>query len=336
VHAFTLRNPHGVEVVLISYGAIIVSVRVPDRRGRLDDVVLGHESLDGYRERSRYFGALVGRYANRIANGRFTLDGRTYQLATNNGPNHLHGGLRGFDKVVWSGEPFERGGDAGVRFARVSPDGEEGYPGALDVRVAYTLTAGNALEIEYEATTDRATPLNLTNHSYFNLGGEGRGDITDHELTLDADAYTPADAGQIPTGEIAPVAGTPFDFRKPAPIGARIDDDHAQLRLGGGYDHNFVLARAGDSLARAAHVVEPASGRTLTVHTTEPAIQVYAGNKLDGSIAGKHGHVYGRRSALCLETQHFPDSPNHPNFPSTILRPGERFVSKTVYGFGVV
>jgi len=335
VHSFALENADGTAVTLISYGAIVASVRVRDRAGRIDDIVIGHETLDGYRERSRFFGAVVGRYTNRIANGRFALDGDTYQLATNNGRNHLHGGIKGWDKLVWSAEPFTSDRQHGVVFSRISPDGEEGYPGTVHVGVTYTLTSQNELVLEYEATTDAATPINLTNHSYFNLAGEGRGDVLDHEVTIEADAYTPADAGQIPTGEIAPVAGTPFDFRKPTRVGARIDADHEQLRLGGGYDHNFVLSRKGDALARVAHVVEPRSGRTLTVSTTEPGLQFYSGNKLDGSITGKHGHVYGKRSGLCLETQHFPDSPNHPNFPSTILRPGQKFVSKTVFSFGV-
>lgn len=331
VEAYTVRNANGVEVRAISYGASIISVRVPDRAGRLDDVVLGFDRLDDYLTKARYFGSVVGRYGNRIGGGRLTLDGSTLRLATNNGPNHLHGGVRGFDKVVWTGEPFEGDGGSGVRFTYTSVDGEEGYPGALRAAVSYTLTPRNELVLEYSATTDRATPINLTNHSYFNLAGRGRGDILQHLLTLHAGRYTPTDSGQIPTGEIAPVAGTPFDFRAPAAIGARIDADDEQIRRGHGYDHNFVIdGWAGDGLMRpAAHVVDPASGRTLDVATTEPAVQFYAGNNLDAARNG-----FGRRTAFCLETQHFPDSPNHPNFPSTILRPGAPYRSKTVFTFG--
>ena len=332
VEAFTLRNANGVEVRAITYGATIVSVRVPDRAGRLDDVVLGFDHLDDYLTRARYFGSIVGRYGNRIRDGRFTLDGATIRLAVNNGPNHLHGGALGFDKAVWTGEPFERDGGSGVRFSYTSADGEEGYPGTLHAAVSYTLTPRNELVLEYSATSDKATAINLTNHSYFNLGGRGHGDILQHRLTLRAARYTPTDAGQIPTGEIAPVAGTPFDFRAPAAIGARIDADHEQIRRGNGYDHNFVIdGWTGDGTLRpAAHVADPASGRTLEVATTEPGVQFYAGNNLDDARNG-----FGRRAAFCLETQHFPDSPNHPAFPSTILRPGRTFMSKTVYTFGV-
>jgi len=336
VDLLTLTNGHGVEIRAITYGCIIASIRVPDRTDRSDDIVLGQETIESYLTRSRFFGAVVGRYANRIANGRFTLDGRTYQLVTNNGPNHLHGGTRGFDKVVWAAETFEHGGDVGVIFKYTSADGEEGYPGALDVHVTYTLTPRNELVIVYEAWTDKPTVINLTQHSYFNLAGDGSGEITGHELTIEADRFTPVDATQIPTGEIAPVDGTPFDFRKATRIGARIDADDEQIRRGRGYDHNWVIRRQDASLARAARVVEPRTGRTLSVATTEPGIQFYAGNNLDGSLVGKAGRAYGKRSGLCLETQHFPDSPNHANFPSTVLRPGERFQSKTVFTFGVV
>jgi len=314
----------------MTYGAAIISVRVPDRTGRLDDVVLGFDTLDGYVTRARFFGTIVGRYGNRIGKGRFSLDGATFQLATNNGANHLHGGVKGFDQRVWKAEPFERDGNAGVTFSYRSPDGEEGYPGALEASVAYTLTPRNELILEYTARTDRATPINLTNHSYFNLAGRGHGDILQHQLRLFADRYTPTDATQIPTGEISSVAGTPFDFRTPAAIGARIDAGDEQLRRGGGYDHNFVINSTIDLLHPAAHVIDPGSGRTLDVATTEPGVQFYSGNNLDQARNG-----FGRRTAFCLETQHFPDSPNHPNFPSTILRPGDTYRSTTVYTFGV-
>jgi aldose 1-epimerase len=332
VESFTLTNAHGIELRAISYGAIIVSLRVPDRDGRLDDVVLGYEDLQGYLAKPAYFGALVGRYGNRIAGGRFTLDGRTYTLATNNGPNHLHGGVGGFDKQLWKAEPFERPGAAGIVFTRVSPDGEEGYPGNLDVRVTYTLTDGNEVSFEYFATTDKPTVVNLTQHSYFNLAGDGKRDVLGHELLIGADRFTPVDKTLIPTGVLAPVAGTPFDFRKPTAIGLRIGEDHEQLRHGGGYDHNYVLNRRGKG--PAVRVFEPTTGRTLDITTTEPGVQFYSGNFLDGSIKGKGGHVYARRYGFCLETQHFPDSPNKPAFPTTVLRPGREYRSKTVLTFG--
>jgi aldose 1-epimerase len=335
VEIFTLTNANGVEVRTIPYGAIVVSIKVPDRDGRFGDVVLGFDTLEDYAKGRPFFGAVVGRYGNRIARGRFTLDGQTYQLATNNGPNHLHGGVKGFDKLVWKAEPLDRDGRAGVVYTLSSPDGDEGYPGALDVRVTYTLTPANELTVEYEATTDRPTPINLTQHSFFNLAGEGRTDILGHRLTIDADRFTPVDMTLIPTGELAPVEGTPFDFRQPTAIGARIAADHEQLRHGNGYDHNWVLSRGSAGLAHAARLEDPTTGRTLDVSTTEPGVQFYSGNFLDGTITGKSGHVYKRRYGLCLETQHFPDSPNHSNFPSTILRHGERYQSKTVFAFGV-
>jgi aldose 1-epimerase len=335
VESFTLRNAHGLEVRAITYGAIIVSLRVPDRAGRFDDVVLGHDDLAGYLARPAYFGAVVGRYGNRIAKGRFTLDGRTYTLATNNGPNHLHGGVKGFDKEVWKGEPASNG--TAVTFRYTSADGEEGYPGMLTARVIYTLSDHNELSFEYVATTDKPTPVNLTQHSYLNLAGAASGrDILGHELTLDADRYTPVDDTLIPTGTLAPVSGTPFDFRKPTAIGARIGQDDEQLRRGRGYDHNFVLDRAGQGLRHVGRLVDPRTGRTMDIQTTEPGVQFYSGNFLDGSITGKGGAVYKHRTGLCLETQHYPDSPNEPKFPSTILRPGAEYRSKTVLTFGTL
>jgi len=328
---YTLTNAHGMEVRAMNYGGIIVSIRVPDRNGQFADVVLGHETLDGYRPNPPFFGAIVGRYANRIANGTFKLDGETYTLPKNDGPNTLHGGDKGFDKQVWDAEPLK--GRAGVAFSYFSRNGEEGFPGDLRVKVTYTLTNANALEIDYEATTDKATPINLSNHSYFNLKGEGNGDILDHEITINADRFTPVDKNLIPTGELRPVKGTPFDFTKPTKIGARIDDNYDQLVLGHGYDHNFVINRNGGGLVLAARVYEPTTGRTLEVSTTQPGVQFYTGNFLDGTITGKQGHVYKRRYGFCLETQHFPDSPNHPSFPNTILRPDETFREKTVFKF---
>src|SRR5260370_5481409 len=343
VDLFTLTNAHGLEVRVIPYGAIIVSIKTPDKNGRFDDIVTGFDTLEGYLTRSRFFGAVAGRYANRIANARFTLDGKTYELAANNGKNHLHGGRRGFDKRVWKGSGFEHRGsgapgvgednNVGVVLTLVSPDGDEGYPGTLNVSVTYTLTPRDELIIDYVATTDKATPINLTNHSYFNLAGDGSGDILKHVLTIDADRYTPTDETQIPTGEIAAVEGTPFDFRKPTPVGARIDAGHGQTQRAGGYDHTVVLK--GSGFRHAARVVDPASGRAMDVATDQPGMQLYTGNKLDGSAVGKSGPVYARRTAMCFETQHFPDSPNRASFPSTILRPGEQFRSRTVFTFGV-
>jgi len=332
VERFTLTNRAGVEVSAISYGAIITSIRVPDRKGAAADVALGFDTLEGYLGDHPFFGTVVGRYGNRIANARFTLGGRTYQLAANNGPNHLHGGVRGFDKYVWAAAPID--GVNGVAFTRTSPDGEEGYPGTLQVRVSYVLTEANELVIEYQATTDKATPVNLTQHTYFNLAGHGAGPVADHELMIDADRYTPVDESLVPTGVLAPVAGTPLDFRRPTRVGARIDAPDEQIRFGRGYDHNFVLNRRGNDLHLAARVVEPKSGRSLEVSTTEPGVQFYTGNFLDGTIKGKGGSAYVRRGGLCLETQHFPDSPNQPAFPTTILEPGATYRSKTVWKFG--
>lgn len=335
VEQFTLRNRNGVEVRAISYGGIITSIKTPDRNGAMGDIVLGFDSLEGYLGDHPYFGAIIGRYGNRIAKGRFTIDGTEYKLATNNGPNHLHGGNKGFDKVVWQADVMpDMPGRAGVAFTHVSADGEEGYPGRLTTEVVYWLNNNNELIVEYLARSDKPTHVNLTQHSYFNLAGEG--DILGHELTIDADRYTPVDATLIPTGELATVAGTPFDFRKPMPIGARINDPHPQLKNGQGYDHNWVLTRTqGIELQRAARVVEPKSGRTLDVATTEPGMQFYTGNFLDGKLTGKGGRTYGRRSGFCLETQHYPDTPNQKNFPTTLLTPGAEYKTRTVFAFGV-
>ncbi len=335
VDEYTLVNRNGVTVKAITFGATITSVLTPDARGNVGDIVLGHDDLRGYKTASPYFGAVVGRYANRIANGRFSLDGVEYHLATNNGPNALHGGLVGFDKVVWRAEPMKNDRGVGVQFSYRSRDGEEGYPGALDVRVTYMLGDDDKLTVDYWAVSDKATPVNLSQHTYFNLVGDASRDIMDHVLQLDADRFTPVDAGLIPTGELATVGGTPFDFRQPTRIGERIDAADEQLRRGGGYDHNFVLTSGASGLRRAAQVWEPTSGRTLEVWTTEPGVQFYTGNFLDGTIHGKNGRVYARRFGFCLETQHFPDSPNHAAFPSTILRPGQTFASQTVFAFGV-
>jgi aldose 1-epimerase len=336
VELFTLSNAHGIEVRAMTYGAIITSIRVPDVKGERADIVLGFDNLAGYLPGggSPYFGAIVGRYANRIAGGQFILDGVEHHLARNNGPNSLHGGDRGFDKVLWSAEPVERDSAMGVRLRYESPDGEEGYPGTLTVTVTYTLTATDELIVDYDASTTKPTPVNLSQHTYWNLGGEGSGDILDHMLTLHASAFTPVDSSLIPTGKIAPVAGTPFDFRQATLIGARINQSNEQLRFGRGYDHNWVIDQTkAAALTRAARLEDPASGRRIDVSTTEPGIQFYSGNFLDGTITGKSGHVYAYRGGLCLETQHFPDSPNHSNFPSTILRPGEHYQSRTVFHF---
>jgi aldose 1-epimerase len=335
VGAFTVTNAHGVAVRVTSYGGIIASILVPDRDGRLSDVVLGYDTLDGYLRDAGYVGAVVGRFANRIADARFTLDGTTYRLAANDGLNHLHGGLKGFDKVVWRAAPFRADSAAGIVLSYTSPDGEEGYPGTLRARVTYTLTDQNELMVDYLATTDKATPVNLTQHTYFNLAGAGTGDILGHTLQINAATMTPVDETLIPTGEIVPVAGGPFDFRSLSAVGARIAADHEQLRRGRGYDHNFVLNRGGPGPVHAARVTEPGSGRTLDVYTTEPCLQFYSGNFLDGRVIGKAGRAYGHRAGLCLETQHYPDSPNQASFPSTILEPGSEYHSRTVFAFGV-
>lgn len=333
VDLYTLTNPNGLEAAITNYGGIVVRLKTPDRNGQLADVVLGFDTLDDYLKGHPYFGAIIGRYGNRIAKGRFQLNGVEYKLAVNNGENHLHGGLKGFDKVVWNARDVSTAEAPALELTYTSKDGEEGYPGTLHVTVVYTLTPANELKIDYAATTDKDTIVNLTNHSYFNLAGQGEGDILGHELMINASRFTPVDAGLIPTGELRSVEGTPFDFRKPVAIGARINQDDQQLKYGNGYDHNFVLDRTGDGLVLAARVTEPKSGRVMEVYTTEPGIQFYSGNFLDGSNKGKGGKIYQRRYGFCLETQHFPDSPNKPNFPSTVLRPGAKYQSTTVYRF---
>jgi aldose 1-epimerase len=337
VNLYTLKNGYGTEVQLTNYGGIITSIKAPDRNGRIADIVLGYDNLDGYLKSSPYFGAIVGRYANRIARGKFTLDGETYTLPVNNGPTSLHGGIRGFDKVVWTAKPFENKEGQGVVLEYTSRDGEEGYPGTLRVRVTYTLAADDRLIVDYRANADKATPVNLSQHTYWNLSGDASKSILDHFIVINADSITPVDSTLIPTGEIRPVEGTPFDFRNPKRIGKDIDqkqDD--QIRYGNGYDHNFVLRRinpAPNSFTLAAQLVDPSSGRVLDVQTTEPGLQFYSGNFLDGTITGKGGAVYRFRNGLCLETQHYPDSPNHPNFPTTIVRPGHEYKSRTVFEF---
>jgi aldose 1-epimerase len=337
VDAFTITNAHGLALRVITYGGIIVSLRTSDRAGRLGDIVLGFDTLDEYVSDSPYFGAIVGRYANRIAAGRFTLDGTIYQLSTNDGKHHLHGGRRGFDKVVWQADPFDGPHRAGVVLTHTSLDGDEGYPGTITARVTYILTDRDELVVHYYAATDRPTHINLSQHTYFNLAGAGTRDVLGHELTINASRYTPVDVTLIPTGELAGVDSTPFDFRRSMSLGARIDQANEQLRNGRGYDHNYVLDRAGAGLAYAARVREPSTGRVLEVYTTEPGLQLYSGNFLgqnDGGIRGKSGRVYGARCGFTLERQHFPDSPNQPHFPPTVLRPGEEYRSWTVFAFG--
>ncbi len=331
VDLFTLSNSRGLRVAITNYGGIIVSLFTPDREGRPGDIVLGFDRLEDYLKGHPYFGAIIGRYGNRIAGGRFVLDGVEYKLARNNGENHLHGGLVGFDKKVWRPRDWSDAEGEHLELRYTSPDGEEGYPGNLQVTVTYTLNEQNQLRIDYFASTDKPTVVNLTNHSYFNLAGEG--DILGHVLRINADHFTPVDAGLIPTGELRPVKGTPFDFTEPVAIGARIEQDDEQLRFGRGYDHNFVLRGGGGSLAEAAEVYEPKTGRVLRVFTTEPGMQFYTGNFLDGSLKGKYGRIYARRTGFCLETQHFPDSPNKPQFPSTVLRPGQTYRSTTIFEF---
>ena len=333
VQLFSLTNDQEMEVRITNYGGIITALNVPDRNGKPGDVVLGHETLEGYLNRSRYFGALIGRYANRIAQGRFCLRGVGYSLPKNNGDNHLHGGLKGFDKVVWSAREIPTSDTACLQLTYLSKDGEEGYPGNLETSVKYVLTNANELRIEYFATTDRDTIVNLTNHSYFNLACNGT--VLDHRLTINAETFTPVDKGLIPTGEMRCVKGTPLDFTRSTAIGARINNHDDQLCLAGGYDHNFVLRREGETFRNAATVYEPTTGRVLEVSTTQPGMQFYSGNFLDGTIIGKGGRVYVKHSGCCFETQHFPDSPNHPNFPSTMLKPGEEYRHTTSFKFSV-
>ena len=337
---FTLQNASGFRADLADFGGTIVRLFAPDRRGELADVALGFAGVTDYAERSPYFGCVVGRYGNRIADGRFSLDGRTYDLARNNTPAGmpccLHGGIAGFHQAIWRAKPVNTARGPALHLSYRSADGEEGFPGNLEVNVTYTVTADNTLRIDYEAATDQATPVNLTNHSYFNLAGEGTGDVLNHVVTLPASHYTPVNAGMIPIGQVAPVAGTPLDFTLPHAIGERIDAPHEQLRYGLGYDHNYIIDRpaaAGAAPVLAAHVLEKSSGRVLEVLTTEPGVQFYTGNFLDGTLTGKRGRVYGHRHGFCLETQHFPDSPNQPAFPSTILRPGAVLKSTTLFRF---
>lgn len=327
VELYALTNVHGMRARIITYGATIVSLEVPHREGNLADIALGYDGLEDYISDSAYLGCVVGRYANRVAKGRFTLDGVEYQLARNDGENHLHGGIRGFHKVVWKGEPLERAHSGSVRLTYFSRDGEEGYPGNLSCSVTYTLTDQNELRISYNAETDRATPVNLTQHTYFNLAGHGSGHILGHELMLNADRFIPVDDRLVPTGEILTVKDTPMDFTGFKTIGAEID------RVEGGFDHNYVLRTEPGELTLAAKIYEPVSGRVMEIHTTEPGIQFYSGNFLDGSITGKSGMVYRKHYGLCLETQHYPDSPNNPQFPSAILSPGETYTHETVLKF---
>jgi aldose 1-epimerase len=331
VNLFTLANESGFEVSITNYGGAITSIKVPDRKGNIADVVLGYETLDEYIQNPRYFGCLVGRHANRIAQGRFSLNGEQYQLAQNNGSNHLHGGNKGFDKVVWSAEEKSDGEDAVLELKYFSRDGDENYPGNLSVEVRYVLGKDNALRIEYAASTDKDTIVNLTNHSYFNLAGGG--DILHHELLLNAKSFTPVSKDLIPTGEIRQTEGTPMDFIVAKPIGAEINEPYDQLGFTGGYDHNFVLNDSQKLMKLAAVLSEPESGRQLRILTTEPGIQFYSGNFLDGSLRGKGGVVYEKYAGLCLETQHFPDAPNHENFPTTVLRVGEKYEHKTIFEF---
>ena len=331
---YTLTNRNGVEGAITNYGGIVVSLKVPDRSGKIADVVLGFDSVDGYvKNPSPYFGALIGRYGNRIGKAHFKLNGKEYKLAKNNGENTLHGGIKGFDKMLWTVRDVTSASGPALQLTYLSKDGEEGFPGNLTAQVTYTLTDKNDLQIDYSATTDKDTVLNLTNHSYFNLAGQGEGGILEDQLTINGDRYTPVDAGLIPTGKLDPVKDTPFDFTKATAVGARIAATNPQIKLGGGYDHNFVLNKTDASLTKAAEVYEPTSGRVLEVWTTEPAVQFYTSNFLDGAITGKGGKVYNKHAALCLETQHYPDSPNKPDFPTTVLKPGAKYQTQTVFKF---
>jgi len=334
VDLYTLTNKKGMEVAITNFGGIIVSLKAPDRNGKFDDVVLGYDQLDGYLTNKAYFGAIIGRYGNRIAHGQFKLEGKAYTLPKNDGDNTLHGGTTGFNKRLWTAKNVSGSKGQALELTYLSKDGEEGFPGNLSARVVYTLTDQNELHIDYSATTDKDTVVNLTNHSYFNLGGQGNGDILEHQLTIHADRFTPVDQTLIPTGELKAVKNTPFDFTKATAIEARINQDDQQLKFGKGYDHNWVLnGGIKTTPALAAEAYESKSGRVLQVLTTEPGLQFYSGNFLDGSITGKGGKVYNQRYALCLETQHFPDSPNHPNFPSTELKPGQKYHTTTIFKF---
>ncbi len=337
VDLYVLTNKQGMSAAITNFGATLVSLKVPDRDGKIGDVVLGYDNPADYETGKAYFGGTIGRYGNRIAHGKFTLDGVSYSVPTNDGENSLHGGVRGFNKRVWTAKEVSSSAGESLELTYLSKDGEEGYPGNLKVKVVYTVLADqNALKIEYTATTDKATVTNLTNHSYFNLAGQGNGDILQHQLTLFASQFTPVDATLIPTGKLEGVRGTPFDFLQATAIGARINQDDQQLKFGKGYDHNWVLDKSSEgALSLAARAYDAQSGRILEVSTTEPGVQFYSGNFLDGSVHGKDGKVYGYRSAFCLETQHFPDSPNHANFPSTVLKPGQTLRSTSVYKFTV-
>lgn len=335
VDLFTLVNDNKMRVQITNYGGTITSIFVPDKKGNLADVVLGFDNLEGYLKKCPYFGCIIGRFGNRIAKGRFVLDGKEYQMAINDGPNHLHGGLKGFDKVIWFSDIIERKDRIALKLSYLSKDGEEGYPGNLTVEVIYWLNNENEIIIEYHAKTDKKTIVNLTNHSYFNLRDAGHTPILNHELTLHADYFTPIDKTLIPTGELRKVENTPFDFRKPVKIGARIEVEEEQIKFAGGYDHNLLLRGRAGELRLVAKACEPETGRVLEVLTTEPGIQLYSGNFLDGTIEGKNGIVYHKRHAFCLETQHYPDSPNKPDFPSTVLIPGEVYKSTTIYKFSI-
>ncbi|MEM7367196.1 MAG: aldose epimerase family protein [Bacteroidota bacterium] len=328
---YTLTNANGIQASVTDYGAILMSLKTPDKHGNIAEITLGFDSLEGYTGSHPYFGSTIGRYGNRIGGGEFSLGGEVYPLVANNGPNHLHGGTDGFNRVMWEAKEIKQEDAVGVELSYTSPDGEEGYPGTLTVTVAYLLNNKDELHLTYHATTDKATVVNLTNHAYFNLAGTGN--ILDHQMSLNADAFTPVDETLIPTGELRPVEGTPFDFRTSMPIGSRIDAENTQIAYGKGYDHNFVLNKGEGAMSLAATVYEPTSGRVLEVHTEEPGVQFYTGNFLDGTVIGRGGKAYAHRTGLCLETQHFPDSPNQPTFPSTTLEPGEEYSTHTFWRF---